>query len=67
MCRRFKILKRVKILLPVCWLIRIVRMPYYASDSMGVVKELAKIDSEKIKERNEIVKLFGLSETTNNS
>lgn len=62
MCLRFTILKRVKILLPFCWLIRIVRMPFYVSDSMVVVKELAKIDSEKIAMRNEITKSFGLSD-----
>ena len=62
MCLRFRILKRAKILLPVCWIIRIIRMPFYASDSMGVVKELTKIDSEKIARRNEIIKSFGLSD-----
>ena len=62
MCHRFGILKRVNILLPVCWIIRIIRMPFYASDSMGVVKELTKIDNEKIKERNKILKSFGLSD-----
>ena len=62
MCLRFRILKRAKILLPVCWIIRIIRMPFYASDSMGVVKELTKIDSGKIAKRNEIIKSFGLSD-----
>jgi hypothetical protein len=37
------------------------------SGTMAVVKRLAKIDSEKIKERNELLKSFGLSEITNNS
>ena len=66
MCLRFKILKKVKILLPFCWLLRIIRMPFYARDSLGVVKELSKIDPDKIKERGEILKTFGLYEKTNN-
>lgn len=66
MCKRFKILESIKILLPVFWLVRIVRIPFM-SGTMAVVKRLAKIDSEKIKERNELLKSFGLSETTNNS
>ena len=66
MCKRFKILESIKILLPVFWLVRIVRIPFM-SGTMAVVKRLAKIDSEKIKERNELLKSFGLSEITNNS
>lgn len=66
MCKRFKILESIKILLPVFWLVRIVRIPFM-SGTMAVVKRLAKIDSEKIKERNELLKSFGLSETINNS
>lgn len=66
MCKRFKILESIKMLLPVFWLVRIVRIPFM-SGTMAVVKRLAKIDSEKIKERNELLKSFGLSETTNNS
>jgi len=60
MCERFAILKKCPVLLPICWIIRILRVPLYAKKAFTLIKYLFKTNSNEIGKRKEILDNFGI-------